>query len=188
MRKEYGMTYRFHHIHLLCSNLEATIDFFVQTIGARLVGRKKFGGADGASLNLNGTTINLRVAADGEAVNANPPLPAYLLWLSPRICASRPLDNICAWMPPIRNSRIKILNSALLPEIRPTTSGWHFSRVRMILLSRYCNSFKGIERRLIISETINGGRAIYYFHNLSNGKKLLSFFYGGSTKKYNLLY
>jgi catechol 2,3-dioxygenase-like lactoylglutathione lyase family enzyme len=77
MRKEYGMTYRFHHIHLLCSNLEATIDFFVQTIGARLVGRKKFGGADGASLNLNGTTINLRVAADGEAVNANPPLPAY---------------------------------------------------------------------------------------------------------------
>ena len=71
------MIYRFHHIHLLCSNLEHTIDFFTQTLGAQLVCRPKFGGADGASLDLNGTIINLRVAGDNETVNANATMPVY---------------------------------------------------------------------------------------------------------------
>ncbi|WP_372680066.1 VOC family protein [Desulfosarcina sp.] len=71
------MTYRFHHIHLLCTNLENTIDFFTQAFGAELVARKQFGQANGASLSLNGTTINLRVAAEDETVNADAPLPIY---------------------------------------------------------------------------------------------------------------
>ena len=71
------MNYRFHHIHLLCSNLENTIDFFTLVLGAKLVTRQKFGGADGASLDLNGTTVNLRVAGENETVNADGPLPVY---------------------------------------------------------------------------------------------------------------
>ena len=71
------MNYRFHHIHLLCSDLENTIDFFTRVFGASLVVRKKFGSADGASLDLNGTAINLRVAADGETINTEASQPIY---------------------------------------------------------------------------------------------------------------
>jgi catechol 2,3-dioxygenase-like lactoylglutathione lyase family enzyme len=60
------MTYRFHHIHLICQDLEAMIDFFTGDLGAALVARKKFGTADGASLDLQGTTVNLRVAREDE--------------------------------------------------------------------------------------------------------------------------
>ena len=62
------MSYRFHHVHLLCSDLEEMIGFFTETLGANMIARKKFGPADGASLNLNGTTVNLRVAADHEEI------------------------------------------------------------------------------------------------------------------------
>lgn len=71
------MTFQLHHIHLLCSNLEETIGFFTGILGAQLVARKKFGGADGATLNLNGTTVNLRIAADGEAVNEDTSKPTF---------------------------------------------------------------------------------------------------------------
>ena len=71
------MKYRFHHIHLLCSDLENTIDFFTGILGAELMTRQKFGGAEGASLSLNGTTVNLRLAGDNETVNANAALPVY---------------------------------------------------------------------------------------------------------------
>jgi catechol 2,3-dioxygenase-like lactoylglutathione lyase family enzyme len=72
-----SMIYRFHHIHLLCSNLDTTIDFFTQILGARLVRHQKFGGAAGACLDLNGTTVNLRVAGEKETVNVDGPLPVY---------------------------------------------------------------------------------------------------------------
>ena len=42
------------------------IDFFVDALGAALIARKKFGTADGASLDLQGTTVNLRVAREDE--------------------------------------------------------------------------------------------------------------------------
>jgi catechol 2,3-dioxygenase-like lactoylglutathione lyase family enzyme len=60
------MSYTFHHIHLLCSDLENTITFFRDMLGASLVCYKKFGAADGATLDLNGTMVNLRVATDSE--------------------------------------------------------------------------------------------------------------------------
>jgi len=44
------------------------IDFLSETLGARLVARRKFGPADGATLDLNGTIINLRVAREDETV------------------------------------------------------------------------------------------------------------------------
>ena len=60
------MKYRFHHIHLICKNLENMIAFFTGPLDAILIERKKFGTADGASLDIQGTTVNLRVAREDE--------------------------------------------------------------------------------------------------------------------------
>jgi catechol 2,3-dioxygenase-like lactoylglutathione lyase family enzyme len=62
------MTYRFHHVHLICKELEGMINFFTEALGATLVARKKFGTADGASLDLQGTTVNLRVNREDEVM------------------------------------------------------------------------------------------------------------------------
>ena len=65
------MTYRLHHIHLLCSNLGETVKFFSETLGAKFVDWRKFQNADGATLDLNGTNIYLRVVREGEKIAAN---------------------------------------------------------------------------------------------------------------------
>jgi catechol 2,3-dioxygenase-like lactoylglutathione lyase family enzyme len=62
------MPYRFHHVHIVCKDLEQMIRFFTDLIGAELIDRRKFGTADGASLNLQGTTVNLRVAREDEEI------------------------------------------------------------------------------------------------------------------------
>ena len=62
------MTYRLHHIHLICRDLENMIGFFTDAIGAKLVERRKFGTADGATLDLQGIVVNLRVAREGEEI------------------------------------------------------------------------------------------------------------------------
>jgi len=65
------MTYSLHHVHLICQDLEKMIAFFEEAIGAQLVERRKFGTADGATLDLQGIVINLRIARDGEEVGEN---------------------------------------------------------------------------------------------------------------------
>ena len=62
------MTYRLHHIHLICEDLEEMIHFFSEVLGADLLERKKVGGADAANLDLQGTPINIRVAREDEKV------------------------------------------------------------------------------------------------------------------------
>ena len=71
------MNYRFHHVHVICKDLEGMIDFFSGVLGAILVARKKFGTADGASLDLQGTTINLRVAREDEDMVSDASQPGY---------------------------------------------------------------------------------------------------------------
>ena len=71
------MTYRLHHLHLICSNLEQMITFFTEVLGAGLVERKKFGTADGATLDLKGTIINLRVAREDEKFSDGSSVPNY---------------------------------------------------------------------------------------------------------------
>lgn len=71
------MAYHFHHLHMICSNLEEMIKFFSGDLGAKLVERRKFGTADGASLDLNGYTINLRVAREGEEILDDESRPHY---------------------------------------------------------------------------------------------------------------
>ena len=65
------MKYSLHHVHLICKDLENMIGFFESAIGARLVKRRKFGMADGATLDLGGIDINLRVAREGEEIGDN---------------------------------------------------------------------------------------------------------------------
>ena len=60
------MSYRFHHVHIICKDLEKMIGFFTEVLAAKLIDRRKFGTADGASLELDGATINLRVAREDE--------------------------------------------------------------------------------------------------------------------------
>ncbi len=60
------MAYRFHHVHIVCKDLEKMTRFFTEVLEARLIALKKFGTADGASLDLQGTTVNLRVRKQEE--------------------------------------------------------------------------------------------------------------------------
>jgi catechol 2,3-dioxygenase-like lactoylglutathione lyase family enzyme len=60
------MNYQFHHAHIICKDLEQMISFFTDAIGAELIARRKFGTADGASLDIQGTTVNLRVSREDE--------------------------------------------------------------------------------------------------------------------------
>lgn len=62
------MISRFHHLHLICDDLDEMQDFFVEVLGATLVTRLKFGGADGVKLDLAGATISLRVPREGEQI------------------------------------------------------------------------------------------------------------------------
>ena len=71
------MKYKYHHLHLICSNLEETINFFSEDLDAELVERRKFGNADGATLDLNGCTINLRAASEGEEIPDDESRPHY---------------------------------------------------------------------------------------------------------------
>ncbi len=71
------MKYRYHHLHLICTNLGDTERFFTEILGVRLIERRKFGTADGATLDLNGTTINLRVKREGENIIGDSSQPRY---------------------------------------------------------------------------------------------------------------
>ena len=71
------MSYRFHHLHLVCKDLERMIEFFTDALDARLVEKKQFGGADGAVLDLNGTDISLRVGKKDEVISGDSSEPRY---------------------------------------------------------------------------------------------------------------
>jgi catechol 2,3-dioxygenase-like lactoylglutathione lyase family enzyme len=62
------MIYRFHHAHLICKDLEQMITFFTDVLNAGLITRLKFGTAEGASIDVQGTTVNLRVAREDESM------------------------------------------------------------------------------------------------------------------------
>ena len=71
------MTYRLHHIHLICRDLEKMLSFFTDALGANLVARRKFGTADGATLDLQGIDINLRVVRADEEISDHKSLSTY---------------------------------------------------------------------------------------------------------------
>jgi catechol 2,3-dioxygenase-like lactoylglutathione lyase family enzyme len=68
---------RLNHIHIVCEDLQGMIDFFTGNFGITLIEMKQFGGADGAALDLAGTTINLRVANQTDKLLKNPDGKTY---------------------------------------------------------------------------------------------------------------
>jgi len=60
------MAYRLHHIHIITRDLQGMTDFFKECFDVTQITKKKFGTADGVSFDLDGTTINLRVANENE--------------------------------------------------------------------------------------------------------------------------
>jgi catechol 2,3-dioxygenase-like lactoylglutathione lyase family enzyme len=62
------MEYQFHHLHVICTDLDKMVNFFTKSLGAKYVSARKFGTADGATLDLAGVPIFLRVAREGEEV------------------------------------------------------------------------------------------------------------------------
>jgi catechol 2,3-dioxygenase-like lactoylglutathione lyase family enzyme len=71
------MTFRYHHLHLICSDLAKTEAFFTRDLGATLVQHRKFGAADGAVLDLHGIGINLRTRREGDAIGGDSANPRY---------------------------------------------------------------------------------------------------------------
>lgn len=63
------MDYAFHHLHLICSNLDQMIDFFTQVLGGALEVRKMFGPTEGAIIDLTGTKIYIRPLREGEQLD-----------------------------------------------------------------------------------------------------------------------
>lgn len=63
------MSYKFHHAHIVCKDLDRMISFFTNTLKARLLIKKEFDGANGAKIDFNGTHINLRVPLENEEIN-----------------------------------------------------------------------------------------------------------------------
>ena len=63
------MNYRFHHVHIVCKDLDRMITFFTKMLNARLMSMKEFDGAKGAKIDFNGTQINLRVPFESEEIN-----------------------------------------------------------------------------------------------------------------------
>ena len=100
------MKYHFHHIHLLCSDLENSIGFFRSCIGATLLEYKKFGGAEGATMDLNGTAINLRIAkGDEKIVNG----PSISIFGYHHICVS--VDNVDVAYAELTNKGVEFISA-----------------------------------------------------------------------------
>ena len=71
------MSFQFHHVHLICSDLEKMIRFFKEKFGAKLTERKKFGSAEGAKLDLNGTSIYIRIERENDNIIKDPSASTY---------------------------------------------------------------------------------------------------------------
>ncbi len=62
------MTFTFHHVHLICSDMEKTIDFFTRMLDATMLEWKNFGTASGATMDVGGAPIFLRTARADEVI------------------------------------------------------------------------------------------------------------------------
>ena len=60
------LAYRFDHLHVFCSDVDATERWFVEGLGAALVERRLSRGVRTSELNLGGAHILIRAAREGE--------------------------------------------------------------------------------------------------------------------------
>jgi catechol 2,3-dioxygenase-like lactoylglutathione lyase family enzyme len=62
------MMTKFHHVHIICDDLNQMVGFFVNSLNASLIELKQFDGVDGAKLDLGGTTISLRLPLPDDQI------------------------------------------------------------------------------------------------------------------------
>jgi catechol 2,3-dioxygenase-like lactoylglutathione lyase family enzyme len=62
------LDFRFHHIHVFCSDLEATERWFTEGLGATVANRADSRGVTGVTLKLGGANVLLRPAREGEVL------------------------------------------------------------------------------------------------------------------------
>jgi catechol 2,3-dioxygenase-like lactoylglutathione lyase family enzyme len=60
------LEYDFHHIHVFCSDVDATERWFTEGVGAEVVGRGDSRGVPAVTLRLGGVNVLLRPAREGE--------------------------------------------------------------------------------------------------------------------------
>jgi lactoylglutathione lyase len=60
------LSYRFDHLHVFCSDVDATERWFVEGLGAALVERRLSRGVRVSELQLGGAQILIRAAREGE--------------------------------------------------------------------------------------------------------------------------
>ena len=63
----------FDHIHIFCSDMEATARWFIEGLGAEDVGRPESRGVPSVRLKLGGANVYLRPARDDESLVAPGP-------------------------------------------------------------------------------------------------------------------
>ncbi len=62
----------FDHVHLCCTDLDASIQFWTEALGATFIRRRKFGTADGAVVSLQGVQIFFKkIPEDSPLANAS---------------------------------------------------------------------------------------------------------------------
>ncbi len=71
------MQCKFDHVHIVCRDLNHVIKVFTENFGATLIAMKTFGGVDGASLDLGGRLINLRIKQKNERYLESPSGKTY---------------------------------------------------------------------------------------------------------------
>jgi len=62
--------FRFNHLHVVCQDLQTMVEFWTDVLGGHLLERRQFGSADGATVDLGGVRIYLRLPKAGENVVA----------------------------------------------------------------------------------------------------------------------
>jgi catechol 2,3-dioxygenase-like lactoylglutathione lyase family enzyme len=68
---------KFNHVHLICSDLDQMIHFLTDVLGAEYLKCCRFGPADGACLQMNGISLNLRLPAGSEQLSVECPPNNY---------------------------------------------------------------------------------------------------------------
>jgi lactoylglutathione lyase len=67
------LTYRFDHVHIFCSSLAASEEWFVQKMGAELVRRRDPKPALAVDLRMGGVVLLLREQTPGESLSEGGP-------------------------------------------------------------------------------------------------------------------
>ena len=101
---------KFHHVHIVCNDLNQMIGFFVNALNASLIELKQFDGVDGAKLDLSGTTVSLRLPLKGDRIGNE-------------TCACRGYDHIGIQVEDIEKAYAELSGKGFVFDSKPVQTG-----------------------------------------------------------------